>query len=317
MGAELIVEGGGEGALGAGGDVGFYVAALAHAGNDGADVGIVEDEAQRHLRHGVARGNERAERFGASDAALQIFRDEISVAPIALRPLAVHGQRAGEGAFIERHAGDYGGVFHAADGEERVFGILVENVVDDLARVGAAFEHGANAVARLPAIDADASCFSLAARAQLLHRTREAFVIEPAVFPGVKLDEIEFFDAEIGEAFVDVLFDVVRRITIIEREIAAAGPLAVFGRNFRGDVEFFAGVGAENFSENLFAASVAISPSGVEKIAAEINGALEGVERYGVVGAGPAGESPHAVTNFTDVPSGAAEAAVVHEKGSS
>src|SRR5712664_710484 len=80
--AELFVEGGGEGALGAGGDVGFDVAALAHAGDDGADVGVVEDEAQRHLRHGVAYGNERAEGFGAGDAALQIFRDKIRIAPI-------------------------------------------------------------------------------------------------------------------------------------------------------------------------------------------------------------------------------------------
>src|SRR5256885_13165870 len=48
-------------ALGAGGDVGFDVRSLAHPRNDGADVGIVEDEAQRHLRHGVTRGNERSE----------------------------------------------------------------------------------------------------------------------------------------------------------------------------------------------------------------------------------------------------------------
>src|SRR6266849_4116066 len=312
MGAELIVEGGGEGALGAGGDVGFDVAAFAHAGDDGADVGIVEDEAQRQLRHGVARGNERAQRFGASNAAFQIFRDEISVAPIALRPRAVHGQRSGECAFIERHASDYGDVFHAAEGKERVFGILVEDVVDDLHGVGDAFEHGANSVVRLPAIDADADGFRFAAGAQLFNHAREALVVEPAVFPGVKLDEIEFFDAEIGEAFVDVRFDVVRRIAIVEGEIAAAGPFEVFGRNFRGDVESFAGVRAQNFAEDLFAAAFAVGPRGVKEIAAEIDGALQGVERFGVVGAGPAGESPHAVTNFTDVPSGAAELAIVH-----
>ncbi len=309
------MEGGGEGALGAGGDVGFHVAALAHAGNDGADVGVVEDETQRHLRHGVPRGNERAERFGVCDAVFQIFRDKISVAPIALRPGAIDGQRAGECAFIERNAGDHGDIFHAADGEERVFGILVENVVDDLDGVGDAFEHGANAVAGLPAIDADADGFRFAGGAQLLHRAREAFVVEPAIFPSVKLDEVEFLDAKIGEAFVDVFLDVVRRIAIVEGEIAAAGPLKIFGRDFCGDVKFFAGVRAKDFSENLFAAAVAVSPRGVKEIAAEIDSALQGVERFGVVGAGPAGESPHAVTNFTDVPSSAAEAAVLHERG--
>ena len=306
------MEGGGEGALGAGGDVGLDVATLAHAGNDGAYVGIAEDEAQSHLRHGVAQGNERPERFGVGHAVFQIFRDEISVAPIAFWPRGIDGERAGECAFIERHAGDHGDIFHAADGEERVFGILVENVVDDLDGVGDAFEHGANAVRRLPTIDTDAYGFRFAGGAQLFHGVRETFVVEPAIFPSVKLDEVEFFDTEIGEAFVDVRFDVVRRITIVEGEIAAAGPFEIFGRNFCGDVKFLSGVVAQNFSEDLFAAAVAVSPRGVKEIAAEIDGALEGVEGFGVVGAGPAGESPHAVTNFTDVPSGAAELAIAH-----
>ncbi len=315
------MEGSGEGTLGAGGDVGFDVAAFAHAGNDGADVGVVEDEAQGHLGHGIAVRNERAEGFGAGHAALQIFRDKVCVAPVSLRPSAIHGQRAGECAFIERDAGDHGDIFHAANGEERVFGILVEDVVDDLDGVGDAFEHGANAVVRLPAIDADADGFGFATGAQLFHGAREAFVVEPAVLPSVKLDEVEFFDAEISEAFVDVFFDVVGRKAIVESEIAAAGPLAVFGRNFGGDVEFLVRptdggiifVGAQNFSEDLFAAAVAVGPRGVKEIAAEIDGTLEGVERFGVVGAGPAGESPHAVSNFTDVPSGAAELAIAHD----
>src|SRR5260370_12759017 len=312
MGAELIVGGGGEGALGAGGDVGFDVAAFAHAGNDGADVGIIQDEAQRHSRHGVACGNEWPERFGTGHAALQMFRNEISVAPIALWPGAIDSERAGEGAFIERHAGDYGGVFHAADGEERVFGILVENVVDDLDGVGDAFEHGANAVARLPVMDADVHGVGFAAGAQLFHGAREAFVVEPTVFPSVTLDEVEFFDAEIGEAFVDVRFDVVRRITIVEGEIAAAGPFEIFGRNLRSDVKFLAGVGAQDFSEDLFAAAFAIGPCGVKEIAAEIARALKRVEAFGLLPAGPAGHAPHAVTNFTDVPSGATKLPGLH-----
>jgi len=55
---------------------------LAHAGNDGAYVGIVEDEAQRHLGQGVVRerGKRAAKRFGAGDTAFQIFRDKVSVA---------------------------------------------------------------------------------------------------------------------------------------------------------------------------------------------------------------------------------------------
>src|SRR2546427_699815 len=129
---------------------------------------------QCDLRHGVVRRNEWPERFGAGHAVLQVFSDKIRVAPIAFWPSTIHGQSAGECAFIKRHASDYGDIFHATDGEERVFGILVKNVVDDLDGVGHAFEHGANAVARLPAIDADADGFRFAGRAQLFHRAREA-----------------------------------------------------------------------------------------------------------------------------------------------
>ena len=197
--AELFVEGGGERALGTGGDVGFDVAAFAHAGNDGADVGIIEDEAQRHLRHGIVRGNEWAKGFGVGDAGLEIFGDEIRVAPIALGPGAIHSESSCEGAFVEGDAGDHGDIFHAADGKEGVFGILVEDVVDDLDGVGDAFENGANSIAGFPTIDADADGLGFAAGAQLFHDAREAFVIEPAIFPSVKLDEVEFFDAKRSE----------------------------------------------------------------------------------------------------------------------
>jgi len=63
---------------------------------------------------------------------------------------------------------------------------------------GDAFEHGANAVVRLPAIDADADGFGFA-MVRNFSTAPEAFVVEPAVLPSVKLDEVEFFDAEISE----------------------------------------------------------------------------------------------------------------------
>ena len=95
----------------------------------------------------------------------------------------------------------------------------------------------------------------------------------------------------------------------------AAGPLAIFRRDFRGGVERLLGppgLARRTFAEKLFAVAVAVGPGGVEEIAAEIDGALERIERLGVFRAGPAGDAPHAVANFTDVPSGLAKAAIVH-----
>jgi hypothetical protein len=117
VGAELGVELGGQRTFAAGSEIGFDVMALAHAGNDGADVGIVEDEAQCHLGQGHSGGHELLERVGASDAGFEILRNEIGVAPIALGPAALKSERAGEGTFVEGHASDDGDIFFAARGK--------------------------------------------------------------------------------------------------------------------------------------------------------------------------------------------------------
>ena len=324
MFAQLRVERGGEGAFVAGGEIGFDVTEFAHAGNDGADVGVVEDEAQGHFRHGHSCGDEWFEGIGAGDAGFEVFGNEIGAAPIARGPFAIERERAGEGAFVERDASDDGDVFFAASGEKLVFGILIENVVDDLDGVDEAGAHGANSVGRFPAVEAEAEGANFSAAAKFFRGARDSFVLEPAVLPGVQLNEIERFDADILEALVHVLEDVVRRIGIVERIFRARGPAEIFGRDFCGDVKFFVrpagggiiSIGAEDFSEKLLAVAVAVGPRGVKEIAAEIDGALEGRERFGVVRAGPAGHAPHAVANFADVPSGAAEAAIVHSESS-
>src|ERR1700675_3049923 len=86
--AEFGVEHGGKRTFGAGSEIGLDVARFAHAGNDGGDIFVVEDEAQGHFGHVHALSQKRFERIGVSHAALEILRDEISVAPVALWPSA-------------------------------------------------------------------------------------------------------------------------------------------------------------------------------------------------------------------------------------
>ena len=59
MGAQFLVQIGGKRARDASGAIGFDILEFAHAGNGGTDVGIIQDEAQRDLRHGVAGGDHR------------------------------------------------------------------------------------------------------------------------------------------------------------------------------------------------------------------------------------------------------------------
>ena len=90
------MEHGGKRSFGAGSEIGLDVARFAHAGDGGGDIFAVEDEAQGHFGHVHAISEKRFERIGMSHAALEILRNEISVAPVALRPGAAKRQGAGE-----------------------------------------------------------------------------------------------------------------------------------------------------------------------------------------------------------------------------
>src|SRR5208282_4985909 len=179
--AEFGVERGAQRAFGAGGDVGFDVLEFAHAGDDGGDVFVVENEAESHFRHGHAVLEERLESVGVSYAGLEIFRDEIGAAPIGLGPGAFESERSGERTFIEGDARDDGDIFFAARGKEFVLGILVEDVVNDLHGIDEVGAHGADNVPRFPAIEADADGADFAAAAQIFDGARQALVVDPFV----------------------------------------------------------------------------------------------------------------------------------------
>src|SRR4029077_15433219 len=115
------------------------------------------------------------------------------------------------GAFIEGDTGDDGDVIFSASGKQFVFRILVEDVVDDLNGIEQACPDSFHAVCRLPAIDADSEGTNFATGQQFFQRRSQARVVEPSVFPGVKLNQVQRVDANVGQAFVDVFNDVFRR----------------------------------------------------------------------------------------------------------
>src|SRR4030095_12181406 len=96
----------------------------------------------------------------------------------------------------------------------------------------------------------------------------------------------------------------------VEREFALRGPAAILGRDFAGDVEFFGGIGTQSFAEEFFAVAVAVGPGGVKEVAAEVDRTLERGERFRVVGAGTGSHAPNSLSDFADLPVGAAESAV-------
>ena len=165
MFAELGMERCGQRALVGGGDVGFDIFEFAHAGDDGGDVMVVEDEAQRHFRHGRTGRYQRLERVGVFDAGAKIFRDEISAAPIVGGPGGFESQHAAERTFVKGNASDDADIVRTTSRKKFVLGILIEDVVDDLNGVNQAGLDGADAVPGFPAIHADADGLDPAAGA--------------------------------------------------------------------------------------------------------------------------------------------------------
>ena len=130
---------------------------LAHARNGRADRGMLEDEPQRQFRQVHALGDQRLEALDAIERGGEVVGGEVDVPEVALRPDRVRGQRAGQAAFVERHARDDGDAVRAGSREQLVFRRLVEDVVDDLHGVDRARSRARlQDVRRLPAVDADA-----------------------------------------------------------------------------------------------------------------------------------------------------------------
>ena len=114
-------------------------------------------------------------------------------------------------------------------GKQLVLGVLIEDVVDDLHRVDEPAVERAQHVGRLPAIDADAERADQAFVLERAQRPLPAIVGRPVVVPDVELLEVERRDADVLEALLGVLADVVGREDVVERVRGCAGHLRFFG----------------------------------------------------------------------------------------
>ena len=65
---------------------------------------VGQDETKRQLRQIHARRNGGLQSIHARERVRQVLRREVHVPPVAVRPRAVRGERAGEAAFVERDA---------------------------------------------------------------------------------------------------------------------------------------------------------------------------------------------------------------------
>src|SRR4051812_38384600 len=99
----------------------------------------------------------------------------------------------------------------------------------------------------------------------------------------MELDQVHRGQVEVRQARFDRAANVVGRENVLQLVAAPRRPLAGAGRDFGGDVEFALRVGADEFTEQYFTPPVAVGEGGVEEVAAEVHGQLQGAARLDVV----------------------------------
>src|SRR5205823_14167439 len=96
--------------------------------------------------------------------------------------------------------------------EQFIFGILIEDVVDDLHRVDLSAFHCAYAVPWFPAIQTNANRVDEFLTAQVVDAIEPTIVAEPLIIPRVKLNEIETLQIGVAQAAMNIIFDVIRGV---------------------------------------------------------------------------------------------------------
>ncbi|ACP25737.1 hypothetical protein NGR_c19740 [Sinorhizobium fredii NGR234] len=124
------------------GAVALDVADRAHAGDDGRDGRVAEDEAERRLGERIGSNRQILDDFSRVllDLALPVTA-EVVLPEVAFREHRVGANLAGQAAFVERDADDHADLVHFAGREQLFFGRLLEDVVNHLDAVDhAAFD---------------------------------------------------------------------------------------------------------------------------------------------------------------------------------
>ncbi len=148
---------------------------------------------------------------------------------------------------------------------------------------------------------------------QLLDGGTEIGFIGPTVVPDMELKQVNRVDAELLADQVGVLEHVFRGEHIFVFIFWQCRPLQISRRNFRRGIEALLRVAIQDLAEQAVALAVAVRPCCIEEIAAEIDGQLQGRERFRVVRTSPAAHAPKSVGDVAHFKTGTAQLAVFHE----
>lgn len=274
--------------------------------DDAGDGGWGEGKLDRDISEVVAIEDPKTFALGTNriDTAgdpTEPIAGEIGVPKIVGREGVLGGVFSGQPPFIERHPNDYPGPGLGRDGEDLCRRLLVENIENDLNDVDQAVTHQLDDAVLVLFGGAEPDQVDFPLVLELPQDHQRLGVVVPGAGPGVKLQKVEPFDAELAEPLVDIVAEVGCRVAFFPAAIGGRRPGAIGRRRFGGDDGLVRASVFENLRDHPFAAAVSIAGGGIDQVDASIHGGVERGDRHGVILRAPlAPQRPTAEADFGD-----------------
>ena len=161
---------------------------------------------------------------------------------------------------------------------------------------------------------ADADGAHLAFLLKLAQRRERGGIAVPGARPGVQLEQVDAFRAQLAQAPLQPLAQVGGAEALLDIVVGTWRPVARGGRYLRRDIDsLVAAAVLEDLRDDPFAAPIAIALRRVDEIAAEVQGPVQRGDGILVGLASPAtADGPAAEADFRYVPAQTPEGAVFH-----
>ena len=241
-------------------------------------------------------------------------RSSRSPAEVAGLEPALRGELAGEHALVERATNDDADTVFGGDGKELGLRLLLEDVVDHLHAVEPAGAHEVDQRVLIVLGRRNADAAQLAVPAKPVEDVQRGGRAVPRAGPRVELHEIQAIRFEVPQAELDLLAEVILRVTVVDPVVRTGGPASgPFRRDLGRDIDPLALSLTQGAGDDALASPVAVRLGGVEEIAAEVNRPVQGPHGLLVVLRAPVrSEGPGAESDLRDVPAEAAESTILH-----
>ena len=205
---------------------------------------------------------------------------------------------AAQRPLVESHPHDHADPVGAAGVEQAVTRRLVKDVVDHLNRVHHARLDGLHGVTRLVVVDRYSEMPDPAVSLELRHRVLPVALAQPGVVPDVELLYVQGVHAQVVQAGLGALDQVLAGKHVLHLAATPGGPDAVFGRNLaRHDGT---GVAPCHLAHQLFAVALGVGQRGVDEVAAQLQVAFQGAGALRIFGPDPlrAADAPGPVADL-------------------